>query len=89
MATSGVSDQHIEAAKRRLVHLSGLSGRVARAELAIENAAARQLRTVLADLDSLRPRVNLDDAAADRYQVLTTERGRLEQVIANCQRHWS
>jgi hypothetical protein len=37
----------------------------------------------MADMDKLRQRVASDQAAADAYQRLVIEFGRLQQVIAN------
>lgn len=85
MAKSGPSE-HIEAAKRRLIHLSGLTGKVDGAERRILEAAEHRLAAVSADLASLRPRVNTDPAAAGRYQDLVLERGQLAQVIASAKR---
>lgn len=85
MATSGTPDRHIQAAKRRLCHLSGLSGRVDEAERRILEAANDRLGTVQAELEQLRPRVNLDPAAAEQYQAHTLEVGQLRQVIARAE----
>lgn len=78
--------QHIAAAKTRLAHLAELSARTEATERRILAAAEERLATVAADLDSLRPRVTLDDNAARAYQDLTLERGRLEMVIAQSRR---
>lgn len=75
-------DQHLAAAKRRLVHLEGLSQKTEETERRILAAAEDRLAAVSADLEKLRPRVNLDQAAADQYRELTLERGKLSTVIA-------
>ena len=49
--------------------------------------AAEQRRAVIeADLAKLRPRVDLDADAADKYQDLIAERGQLDIVLASAQR---
>ena len=73
--------RHIEAAGARLAHLAGLAERTHDADRRILEAAQHRLAAVVADLGTLRPRVNLDDTAAARYQALTLERGQLETVI--------
>ena len=82
---STTPSQHIEAAKRRLVHLSGLAGTTADAERRILAAARARLDAVSADLELLRPRVHIDPAAADQYQERTLEKGQLAHVIASAQ----
>ncbi|WP_431860155.1 hypothetical protein [Azospirillum sp.] len=74
--------QHIEAAKRRLVHLAGLAEKTAETERRILAAAEERLAAVCADLDKLRPRALTDQDAGEQYQALTLERGQLETVIA-------
>ncbi|HEY0206510.1 MAG TPA: hypothetical protein VGC15_20450 [Acetobacteraceae bacterium] len=76
------STDHLDAAKRRLVHLSGLSARTADAERRILTAAQDRHAAVLADMDRLRPRVNTDPKAADAYQDLVLEAGQLARVIS-------
>lgn len=76
------SDQHISAAKRRLVHLHGLAAKTEETERRILASAEQRLTAVTGDLDRLRPRVHLDQDAASRYQDLTLERGKLELVIS-------
>lgn len=87
MATKRTTpDQHLDAAKRRLVHLHGLAAKTAETERRILSAAEHRLEAVRADLEKLRPRVNLDSAAADQYQSLTLERGKLELVIGRARK---
>lgn len=74
-------EPHIEGAKRRLVHLAGLSGRTEEAERKIMEAAEDRLTAIDADLSKLRARVNLDGNVADRYQALTLERGQCVLVV--------
>lgn len=76
------TSQHIAGARRRLTHLAGLADRTAAAERRILDAANDRRSAVDVDLGKLRPQVDLDDSAADRYQSLTLERGRLDTVIA-------
>jgi hypothetical protein len=74
-------DLHIAAAKRRLQHLSRLADKSVAAEQKIKSAAEKRLSAVDAELVTLRPRVNLEEEAGDRYQDLTLERGQLATVI--------
>lgn len=76
------SSAHLDAARARLADLGGLSAHTADTERRILEAAEHRLEAVQADLDKLRPRVNLDDDAADRYSALVLERGQLSTVIA-------
>ncbi len=75
-------DKHVAGAKARLAHLAGLAEKTDATEHKILAAAMERLELVDCDLSKLRPRVNLDDAAAERYQELTLERGQLALVIA-------
>ena len=85
MAKADPSTPHIEAARRRLVHLHGIAGRTAATEARTEAAARERLEAVGADLDSLRPRVNTDPDAASRYQALVLERGQLQRIVTQAQ----
>ena len=69
--------------RSKLSELYGLSEQTDAVEKKILAGAEQRLSVVNAELDKLRPRVNLDDSAADRYQDLILERGRLQEVIAN------
>lgn len=77
-----MSQEHIAAARRRLLDLEGLSRRTAAAERNIMEAAQARLDAVNADLNRVGPRALTDDAAGDEYQSLTVERGRLQNIIA-------
>jgi hypothetical protein len=79
--------QHIEAARARLAHLAGVAAKTDKAEHTILASAQDRLEAVTRDLETLRPRVNLDQGAADRYMELTQERGTLATVIAQAQHH--
>ena len=73
---------HVTAARRRLGHLAGLTRRAVDSEARIRDAAEKQRDAADADLNRLRPRVHLDDGAADEYQRLTLERGKLDTIAA-------
>lgn len=79
-------DQHIEGAKRRLTHLSGIGERTDAAERQILSSAIDRQGIVQGDLGKLRSRVDLDPEAAERYQDLTFENGQLDTVIAQSRR---
>lgn len=79
---ASLQNQHIGAARRRLGHLAGLAAKTRATEERILEVAEHRLAAVDADLAKLRPRVNLDEAAADSYQALTTERGHLTMVLS-------
>lgn len=85
MPSPDPSAPHIAAARRRLAHLSGLRARTAAAEARILDAARARLDAVDADLVRLRPRVNTDPHAAERYQALVLERGQLHRVASQSQ----
>lgn len=76
-------DQRIAGARRRIAHLASLADKTDTTERAILAAATDRLEAVQAGLVTVRPRVDLDPAAADRYRALTLERGQLEGVIAS------
>ena len=78
--------KHVDAAKRRLCHLAGLSQKTVEAERGILAAAGERRAAVQADLDRLQPRVNTDAAAGDQYMALTAERGRLDTMIGHARR---
>lgn len=80
--TSSGPDKHIAAARARLSHLGGIAARTEEAERRILDAAEERMGIVSQELAQLGPRVNLDAAAANRYQALTLERGRLGVVAA-------
>ena len=76
------SSDHLEAARARLTHLGGLSAHTAAVEGKILESAEARLSVVEQDIATLRPRVNLDGDAAEKYQALVLERGQLKIVIA-------
>lgn len=82
MSTS-VPNRHIAAAKTRLAHLAGLSGKTVAAERSILSAAEQRQHVVERELSSLADRVLTDHEAADRYTTLIQERGQLRMVIAS------
>lgn len=76
------ADQHIAAARQRLIHLAGLAAKTEASERRILSAAEHRREEVRGELERLRPRAVADRAAGDRYQELTAELGQLEAVIA-------
>jgi hypothetical protein len=78
---------HTDACRTRLAHLGGLAAKTHQAERKLLEAATNRMAAVAADLDTLRPRVNVDQGAADRYMELTEEWGTLATVIAQAQHH--
>jgi len=65
-----------------LAELAGLSMRQKRAEHSIANAAAARREEIDGNLAKLRSRALTDAAAAEEYQALVLERGRLDRVLA-------
>ncbi len=82
MSEADLATRHVGAIKARLVHLSGLAEKTVTAEKAIMKAAVARREVVNRRLDAIRPKVNLDDDAAEQYQDLILERGKLDTVIA-------
>lgn len=80
-------DKHIDAARRRLAHLQGLSDQTHGTEKRIRDAAADRLGHVEESIAKLRPRVHTDPQAAEKYQALIAERGTLETVLAASRQH--
>lgn len=70
------------AARARLGHLARLQSRTDAVERRIYDAAQHRLDVVMTELDQLRPRLDLDADAPDRYQALTLEFGQLHIVAA-------
>jgi hypothetical protein len=81
-ASASLSSTHVDAARARLANLGGLADKTTHAERAILQAADDRRAAIQADIEKLRPRVNLDQAAADQYQALILERGQLDTVAA-------
>lgn len=77
-----VDDAHIDAARSRLVDLTGLAARTHAAEQRILERAEARHAEVVQELDRLRPRAVADRGAGDEYQRLLVERGQLEVIIA-------
>jgi hypothetical protein len=75
--------KHIDAAKRRLAHLGGLAAKTEAAEQRILEAAQERVEAVEADMQKLKGRALVDEAAADQYRALTFEHGQLGLVIAH------
>lgn len=75
-------DQRADGARRRLVHLAGLSAKTEAAERGILAAAEDRHAAVLSDIASLAPRALLDPDAAERHRKAVEERGHLELIIA-------
>lgn len=67
--------------RSRLQGLSKLRARTDETDRRLQEAAQKELERVNRDLDKLRPRVHLDEAAADRYQALILDRARLERIL--------
>ena len=76
-------DAHLDAARKRLCHLSGLRQKTNRADQAIASAATEELAWLQEALPRLAARANLDPAAAEAYQRGILDRGRLQQVLAH------
>lgn len=86
MAKDDPAAPQIAGARRRLAHLGGLAKRAEEAERRILAAAEDRIAAIDADLAKLRPRVDLDDAAADRFMAMTAERGQCQTVAAKAQK---
>ena len=69
------------AIRSRLSNLAGLRARADAVDEKLQEAAQKELERVSQDLDKLRPRVHLDEAAADQYQALILDRARLERIL--------
>lgn len=69
--------------RSRLADLHGMAQQTAAVERRLLEHSQHRLNDVMADMDKLRSRVATDPAAADAYQRLVVEFGRLQQVIAN------
>ncbi len=83
MTTDKDSMEHVTArVKERVKEASGLLAHTYAVEKNIVKAAIARLEKVTADLERIRRIAETDAQAAERYQALTLERGRLETVIA-------
>jgi len=74
-------EQAIKTLKRRLVDLSLLERESQATAKKIKQAASDRLDIVNSNLDKLRPRTIQNQEAANRYQALVNERGRLHIVL--------
>lgn len=81
--------QRMQDARRQLNGLQLLAYKTEQAERRILQAAEERLDAVQSELGTLRPRVLADADAAERYQALILERGKLQQVIARSRQHLS
>lgn len=68
--------------KRHLADGAALTQSVQRSSEAIQQAARERREVVAAKLAELTPRVHTDKAAADEYEAMIAERGRLDLVLA-------
>jgi glutathione S-transferase len=69
--------------RQKLSELNGLSLKSQAADRRIAEAAEDRLRVVEAEIQKLRPTVLTDPSAADRYQALILERGRLQTLLSS------
>ncbi len=74
-------DRHLDAARRRCAHLSGILAASETAERNIHAAAVERLAVVQGDIAKARARAHTDPDSADRLLALTLEAGRLHTVI--------
>ena len=86
MTTSSSPEKHIAAAKRRLVHLSGLAATTEAHERKILGAARSRKEAIETDLKALKPRAIADASAGERYLELTQELGQVDLVIARARK---
>lgn len=76
-----------DALRRRLAEIGGLSRQTDEAERRILAAAQARNLDVKAEIEALAPRIELDEAAAQRYLDLIEERGRLATIMAAARSH--
>lgn len=76
-----------EAGRARLAALEGHLSSIQEAEKRILQQAQQQVDAITEKLSQLRPRVLLDESAADEYTHLVEKRGRLNVVIAQARKH--
>lgn len=81
--------QRMQDARRQLSGLQLLAYKTEQAERRILQAAEERLDAVQSEIGTLRPRALADADAAERYQALILERGKLQQVIARSRQHLS
>lgn len=75
-------DRFSEALRKRLKALSAIGSQAESTAEQIHEAAGKRLEMVNGEIEKLRPRVNLSDEAAQRYQDLVLERGHLQKVMS-------
>lgn len=76
--------EHYKAGIRsRLAGLANLRAKAEKADTAIAAAARKRLAVVEAEIEKAKPMTGLEDGAAERYQSLVLERGRLNRVLAS------
>lgn len=76
-------NQHLDNTRRQLGELGALADKTEKAERDILERARKRHEEVASRIEELRPKVHTDQAAADEYTDLVSERGTLERVIAN------
>lgn len=76
-----------EAGRARLAALEGHLSSIQEAEKRILQQAQQQVDAITEKLSQLRPRVLLDESAADEYTHLVEKRGRLNVVIAQARKN--
>lgn len=76
-----------EAGRARLAALEGHLSSIQEAEKRIMQQAQQQVDAITKRLDELRPKVLLDEAAADEYTDLVEKRGRLNVVIGHARKN--
>jgi hypothetical protein len=74
-------EQYTSGIRRQLAALHGLDRQTAKSERAILDASSGRLQEVQKEIEALRPAVSIDPLAAQRYEALVMERGRLNQII--------
>ena len=75
-------DERRAAARQRLQHTQALLTKTDRSEQAILDAALQMQGETASKLQSLAPRVHLDQGASDEYEQTVLQRGQLDMVIA-------
>lgn len=76
-----MTSRYRSAIRKRLTALHALRAKSDAADTQIAEAAQGMLERTEADITKLRPRVHLDQDAADRYQSLVRDRGLLERLV--------
>jgi len=79
--------KRIQETRSSLASLQVLADKTRAAEQNILDAATERREAVQRDLDTMRPQTLTSEDAADHYQALIHERGKLDIVIGSAQRH--